>query len=301
MPRSLYSAINGLTSHQQRMDVIADNIANVNTTSFKGSRMNFVASFSQVLRPPSNAQPNGIVIGLGNQISNVVTDFSQGAFQRTGVPTDVGIAGEGFFVVQDPTGANLLTRDGSWVIDKNDFLINALGYNVQGVVYTDVATPGPDVAAVDPGNAAPAAVGDVTIPKTFDGGSGLNTVLSYSINTDGAVTVFGSLGDTLVVAYVTIAKFNAPQALNKIGNNLFTFNDAAGSFSGGASFSPTADVRKAGTNGFGQTQQGVLELSNVELAQEFTDMIVTQRGFDANARVITTADEMLQTLNAIKR
>jgi flagellar hook protein FlgE len=301
MPRSLYSAINGLTSHQQRMDVIADNIANVNTTSFKNSRMNFVASFSQVLRPPSNSQPNGIVIGLGNQISTVNTDFSQGAFQRTGVPTDVGIAGEGFFVVQDPTGSNLLTRDGAFIIDKDDFLINALGYNVRGVVYTDVATPGPDVAAVDPGNGAPAAVGDITIPKTFDGGSGLNTVLSYSINTDGAITVFGSLGDSLVVAYMTIAKFNAPQALNKIGNNLFTFNDAAGSFSGGSSFSATADVRKAGTNGFGQTQQGVLELSNVELAAEFTDMIVTQRGFDANARVITTADEMLQTLNAIKR
>ena len=69
MPRSLYSAINGLTSHQQRMDVIADNISNVNTTSFKGSRMNFVSSFSQVLRPPSNSQPDGIQIGLGNQIS----------------------------------------------------------------------------------------------------------------------------------------------------------------------------------------------------------------------------------------
>lgn len=301
MPRSLYSAINGLTSHQQRMDVIADNISNVNTTSFKGSRMSFVASFSQILRPPSNSQPNGIQIGLGNQISTVAVDFAQGAFQRTGVPTDVGIAGEGFFVVQDPTGSNLLTRDGSFIIDKNDFLINALGYNVRGVVYTDVATPGPDVAAVDPGNAAPAAVGDITIPKSFDGASGVNTVLSYSINTDGAVTVFGSLGDSLVVAYMTIAKFNTPGALNKIGNNLFTFNDAAGSFSGGSSFSATADVRKAGTNGFGQTQQGVLELSNVELAQEFTDMIVTQRGFDANARVITTADEMLQTLNAIKR
>jgi flagellar hook protein FlgE len=301
MPRSLFSAISGLSSNQQRMDVIADNIANVNTTAFKASRMNFTDSFSEIVRPPSESQPNGIQIGLGNQISNVVTQFTQGAFQRTGILTDVGLAGEGFFVVQDPSGANLFTRDGAFVLDRNDNLINSLGYNVRGVVYTDVATPGPDVAAVDPGVAAPAAISDITIPKTFDGASGANTVLNYSINTDGAVTVFGSLGDTLVVAYITIAKFNTPQALNKRGNNLFSFNSAAGSFTGGAAFSATADVRKGGTNGFATMQQGTLELSNVELAAEFTDMIVTQRGFDANARVITTADEMLQTLNALKR
>ncbi len=89
--------------------------------------------------------------------------------------------------------------------------------------------------------------------------------------------------------------------MNREGNNLYTFNSAAGSFSGGAGFSGTADVRKAGTNGFGTEQSGALQLCNVDLAAEFTDMIVTQRGFDANAKVITTADEMLQTLNGLKR
>ncbi|MBI4023664.1 MAG: flagellar hook-basal body complex protein [Verrucomicrobia bacterium] len=292
MPRSLFSAISGLQSNQQRMDVIADNISNVNTVSFKGSRMSFTNSFTQTLRQASDRQPVGIQFGLGNQISSVATNFNQGAFQRTGIPTDLALSGDGFFVVQDSSGANFVTRDGAFVVDKSGNLITADGNFVRGVVGSPAA---------DPGNNAPGAVTSITIPTQFVGANGNNTVTSFTIDIDGKITLLGSLGDTLVRAYITLAKFSNPQGLDRKGNNLYAFNSAAGSFTGGSTFSETADVRKAGSNGFATMQSGALELSNVDLAEEFTDMIVTQRGFDANARVISTADEMLQTLNTLKR
>ncbi|MDD2709689.1 MAG: flagellar hook-basal body complex protein [Verrucomicrobiae bacterium] len=385
MPRSLFTAVAGLQSHQQRMDVLADNISNANTVGFKGSRMTFIESFNQTMRPPSDNQPVGIQIGLGNQISAVAQQFSQGAFQRTGVITDVAISGEGFMVVQDASGTNYFTRDGAFSIDKDGYLITSLGYSLMGPGATWAARPATglvaDTAATDPGTSAPASVSALRIPNTFvyadtgasgthaiagtawaantvtvtcaghgfsdgdsisiynvvpagyntttpvtitvtgvntftytldtdpgayvSGGSAtdyrLNTTVSYSIGTDGKITLFGSQGDSLDAGYLTSAKFSNPQGLLRAGNNLFSFNSAAGSQSGGSSFSPTDDVRKAGTNGNGTTQSGALELSNVDMADQFTDMIVTQRGFDANARVITTADEMLQTLNGLKR
>ena len=302
MPRSLFTAVAGLQSNQTRMDVIADNVANVNTTGFKTSRMEFSDSFSQTLRAPTSTQPVGIQIGLGNTITSVTTSFLQGAFQRTDVQTDMAISGNGFFVVQDPTGVNYFTRDGAFTLDSNNALITPLGYNVRGAVYTVTGAGNPDTDAVDPGNAAPAAVGDISIPKTFKGAAGaLNTTVSYSIGSDGKISVFGDLGATLVAGFMTTATFSNPQGLEKKGNSLYQFNSAAGSFTSVTSFSGTADVRKPGTNSFGTIQSGALELSNVDLASQFTDMIVTQRGFDANARVITTTDEMLQTLNTLKR
>ena len=298
MPRSLFSAVTGLRTNQERMDVIADNIANVNTTAFKSSRESFVNSFSQTLRPPTNTQPAGVQIGLGNQVSHVSTNFNQGAFQRTDVTTDLAISGEGFFMVNSqPAGAgtNFFTRDGSFAVDRNGFLITALGHRVRGVV----GTPAAPTNAVDPLAAAPGAIGDIIIPSTF--GVGPETTVRYSIDTDGRVSLFGSAGTTWVAGFIVIAKFSTPSALNREGNNLYSFNSAAGDFSGNGTFSETADVRKPGTNGFGTSQSGALELSNVDLSQEFTDMIVTQRGFDSNASVIRTADEMLQTLNSLKR
>lgn len=390
MPRALFTSVAGLQTHQQRMDIIADNISNSNTTGFKSSRMSFIESFNQNLRPPSDKQPVGIQIGLGNQISAVAQSFSQGAFQRTGVTTDIALSGDGFMVLNDSaSGTRYLTRDGAYSIDKDGYLITSLGYNVRGAGATWAARPltgqTADTAATDPGTAAPAAVSNLRIPNSFAyagttvnfatnnatasrtsnvatittttahgfstgdyvriNGSGpaagydtatyvqvtattsttftyanagadagaaavnvgtaavnrINTTVSYSIGTDGKITLFGSQGDALVAGYVVIAKFSNPQGLVRAGNNVFTFNSAAGSMSGATSFSETTDTRKAGTNGTATTQSGALELSNVDLADAFTDMIITQRGFDANGKVITTVDEMLQTLNALKR
>jgi flagellar hook protein FlgE len=145
-------------------------------------------------------------------------------------------------------------------------------------------------------------VPDATLTNGADlGAVTTEGVVNFSIGSDGKVTLLGSSGSTRVIAYLTLAKFANPESLTKVGNNLYQFSEAAGSFSGGATFSETNDSRKAGTNGFGITQGGALEVSNVDLSEQFTEMIVTQRGFEANARIVTTADDMLQTVVNLKR
>jgi len=126
------------------------------------------------------------------------------------------------------------------------------------------------------------------------------TVQSYTIGLDGKISLFGSAGTNRTIGYVTTARFSNPESLQQAGNNLYTFSDSAGTVSGGTSFSETLDTRKAGTNGFGQIQSGALELSNVDLSEEFSDLIISQRSFEANAKVVTTSDEMLRTVVNLK-
>lgn len=141
---------------------------------------------------------------------------------------------------------------------------------------------------------------------TLSGGADLGPlreegVNSFTVGDDGAVNLFGSFGTVRRIAYVVLTKFSDPSALSRIGSNLYAFSTGAGTFSGTNSFSLTADTRKANTNGLGSLQNNALELSNVDLSQQFTDMITTQRAFEANARVITTGDEMLQTVVNLRR
>jgi flagellar hook protein FlgE len=536
---ALNSAVNGLRMHQQKIDTIADNIANVNTLGFKGSRAHFADSFYQTIRAASNRQPVGIAVGTGGSVQTISVLHTQGALTRTGGPTDVAITGEGFFMVRDPVkGTVAFTRAGDFTIDKNNKLINSLGMNVLGVVGDQFATNGD---ATDPGVAAPTDVGELIIPSTFvsqaqpvqatgtitvggnlpdvgdtlvvggviftfvaagtvpaansqqieigtdatstasniardlaktdeinalvdfeantnvvsitgkssgvgagalgnsigigtgnavgsytfnanpaaadtftvngttftfvttasagtnillgatvaetlanivshlnttegkaltdmtafanqngelvltaiEGGTdgnnltitsataamtasgatlaggvtkmgddeiafppGFNallqngadlgdiqteTVLNFSIGLDGEISLFGSAGTTRKIGYIMVAKFSNPAALAKMGNNLYHFTEAAGSFSGGSSFSITTDSRKPATDGIGSLQGGALELSNIDISEQFTEMILTQRGFEANARVITTSDEMLQTVVNLRR
>ncbi len=140
---------------------------------------------------------------------------------------------------------------------------------------------------------------------TMNGGVALGalrteSVQSYNIGPDGKISLLGSSGTTRVIGYVTTANFSNPDALQQAGNNLYTFSSAAGSASGGNSFSETADVRKPGTNGSGQVQSGALEVSNVDLAQEFSNLIISQSSFEANAKIVSTSDELLRTVINLK-
>jgi flagellar hook protein FlgE len=315
MTSALSTAVSALKSHSERLDVTADDIANVDTTGFKSSKASFSSSFQQTVRAPTANQPVGVQVGLGNQISAVSQNFSQGAFQRTGIATDLALSGEGFMVVNSGaggTGANFFTRNGSFAVDKDGYVIDSQGNRLQVVTAKwNAATNPPTLvtAADDPsivpnaGTGVPQAntVGDLMIPSSFTTGGTTETVVNYSIDTNGKVTLYGASGNAFVAGYVTVAKFSNPQGLNKAGGTLYTFNDAAGSMSGGNSFDRTNDVRQAGKSGAGSTQSGALELSNVDLADSFTDMIITQRAFEANTKVVTTADEMLQTLMSIRK
>ena len=283
MLRSLTSAISGLQYFQQRMDIIGNNIANVNTTAFKGSRTHLVDSFSDTLRSSSAASGTGsgqsaLQIGSGVQLAAVHNFYTQGAFARTGVNTDLAVAGNGFFVVRDTlSDSEFATRAGDFRVDGNGFLVTNTGLRVRG--YSDAALTTYGDIQVDAAGAPPS-----TDPSA--------TLVSFSINGDGKINVNMSDGTQFERGQILLQNFKDPQGLIKEGFSLY---------SGLANAGPLGAPSPANTNGIGKIQSGALELSNVDLANEFTDLIVTQRAYQANARIITTSDEMLQELVNLKR
>ncbi|WPD19974.1 flagellar hook-basal body complex protein [Thermaerobacter composti] len=289
MMRSLYAAISGLQNHQLRMDVIGNNIANVNTVGFKASRVTFKELFSQTLRgaaaptPPVRGGTNPIQIGLGTTLSGIDVVHQPGNPQVTGVNTDLAIQGDGFFVLQDATGAEVYTRAGDFRLDAQGYLVSGDGLLVLGWQDTggnlpptrDATNLGP-IRVLDP-DADPA-----TEPR--------DVVVSFSIDTAGVITGTFADGSTRPIAQIALATFANPSGLLRDGH-LYRESNNSG----------VPDVGAPGTGGRGTVQAGALEMSNVDLSREFVDMIVTQRGFQANSRVITTSDEMLQELVNLKR
>lgn len=294
MIRSLYSAVSGMLNNQRAMDVIGNNIANANTVAFKDSRTDFADAFYQVSRSATANQPVNNQVGLGSIIVSTPSQFTQGAFQRTDVPTDIAINGDGFFVVQNATAtSNALTRAGDFILDQGDATATppVLGYlRTQDGWYVMGNADGPPPTAIPAAGQAIAGMDKIYIPVEVAAGE---LTSSFNIDSDGTVTAVGQLGTTLVVGYVGIASFPNPNGLIRTGSNRFEYNSSAGD-------SATA-VKTPGNGTAGTLQQGALELSNVDLAEQFSDMIITQRAFDANAKTITTSDEMLQTITNLKR
>lgn len=274
---------------QSRMDVIGNNIANVNTTGYKSARMDFADAFSQTYRgagagsgTTSNTDP--IQVGTGVISTSIKSQFTQGAITRTGPQTDLAVSGDGFFVVEDPiSGAQFATRAGDFRLDQSYRLVTNNGFRVQGFTDSGLSTEG-DIVVDGTGR-----------PSTSDP---LATVSSYAIGRDGIVTVRLSDGTEFSRGQILMQRFSDPNALTKQGNNLYSSMSAAGPLTSGTAASGAS---APGTNGLGIIESGALELSNVDLAKEFADMIVTQRSFQANARIITTSDEILQELVALKR
>jgi flagellar hook protein FlgE len=270
MMRSLYSGVTGLRSHQTKMDVIGNNIANVNTIGFKSSRVVFQDIFSQTVASASAPSANSggtnpQQIGLGVQLSTIDISFSSTSAQYTGNPLDLAIDGDGFFIISDGAGYTY-TRAGNFKTDSENYLVDSNGNYVMG--YT--GTPGAD--------------GTVTTlekikldPKYTD----------ISVNRNGEVVGIDSTTKaTTVIGKVALASFANPNGLEKTGGNSYRETVNSGN-----------PVYKApGTGGTGSINPSSLEMSNVDLTSEFTDMIVTQRGFQANSRIITTTDEMLEEL-----
>jgi flagellar hook protein FlgE len=259
MMRSLFSAISGLKAHQTMMDVVGNNIANVNTSAFKSSRITFQDIISQTARgaqAPSGTQGgmNPIQVGLGVQTGSIDSLMTQGNLQSTNKPTDVAIQGDGFFAVTDGTNT-MYTRDGNFSIDSTGKLIHAAtGMSV---------------------------VPAVTVPT-----NATNFTVAQSGQLSWTVGTAVQTGPVL-----TLNNFANPAGLSRTGNNLFAVSNNSGPATPGT----------PGSNGLGTLQAGFLEMSNVDLAAQFTNMIIAQRGFQANSRVITASDEVLQDLVNIKR
>ncbi|MBC8095360.1 MAG: flagellar hook-basal body complex protein [Akkermansiaceae bacterium] len=317
MLRSLTSGVSAMQQFQQQMDVIGNNIANVNTTAFKGARIDFEDSFSQTLSTGSGG--SSMQVGTGVGTSAISNQFIQGAISNTGNNADLAITRNGFFVVRDSlNNSDFATRDGSFHID-NGFLVNSSGMRVQGFSDSSLTTRGDVVidgndmqatrvatanAAITAANAAvaaanpadPVAVAAANLQLT-NAQASLTTaqslkMASFNIDPEGKINLRLSDGTEYVRGQVLLQNFSNPQALSKEGSNLFSGLDIAGAL---------PQTAAPGTNGLGAIQSGALEGSNVDLANEFSSLITTQRAFQASARIITTSDEILQELVNLKR
>jgi flagellar hook protein FlgE len=277
MIQSLFSGVSALLSDQTDMDVIGNNIANSNTDAFKASTANFTESFLQETRAATANQPVGLGVGLGTQVASSTTNFNQGVFQTTNVPTDMGINGSGWFAVQSVSGTNYVTRNGDFVEDSSGYLRTPAGDYLMGV---NSAT-----APTSPSTGFPP--NKIQIPTTVASGS---PVVSFTVDPTGTITVTGQDGTTQVSGYITLQKYNNDNGLTDVGNSLYNYEPAAGA----------NQFYVASSSGVGSIQTGVLEASNVDLSTEFSNMIIAQNGFDAAARVITTSDDMLQTVTQLK-
>lgn len=287
MMRALYSGITGLRNHQTRMDVIGNNISNVNTSGYKASRVVFQDIYSQTLSPASGSTTNngGInpkQVGLGSSIASIDVLHTPSASQYTGVPLDLSIQGSGFFVVRN-NGQEFYTRAGNFGTDNNNNLVTGNGSFVLG--YMGTTAPGSPA-----GTPVPIQIADYYKDVAIDE-KGVITGI------DGRETIGTPPVDNpdykknVTIGYIAIATFNNENALEKVGQNAYRSSSNSG----------TATYNTPGNGVAGKVNPGTLEMSNVDLASEFTDMIVTQRGFQANSRIITTTDSMLEELVNLKR
>lgn len=284
---SLTSGVSAMSSFTKGLEVIGNNIANVNTVGYKASNVNFSDSFSNTLRssaPSSTSASNqeAIQIGTGVQISQITTNFTQGSLSSTGLDTDLGISGNGFFLVKDPTSGTLYaTRAGNFHVDSNGYLVTTDGYRVQG------ATGGTS-------SAAPTGFSDIKLGTPPTG----TELSSWSISSSGDLTEFYSDGSSVTTNQLLLQNYNDTSALEKVGSNLYTGFTAAGVI---GSTTPSATDNTPGANGLGTIKSGELELSNVDLTDEISKMITVQRSFQASSRLITVSDSVLDDIVNLKR
>tara|TARA_R110002073_G_scaffold56029_5_gene143049 strand:- start:684 stop:1466 length:783 start_codon:yes stop_codon:yes gene_type:complete len=257
MVRSLWISKTGLDAQQTKMDVIANNLANVSTNGFKRARAVFEDLLYQTIRQPgaqSSQQtqiPSGLQLGVGVRPVSTENIFTQGALQKTDNAKDVAINGEGFFQILLPDGTTAYTRDGAFQTDINGQMVTSSGFTLQPAVTIPpnstsitIARDG-TVSAVSPGTAAPIQVGTIQL-----------------------------------------VNFINPAGLQNAGENLYKETAASG----------TPNPNSPGTNGLGLLVQNFVETSNVNVVEELVSMIQTQRAYEINSKSIETSDQMLQRL-----
>ncbi len=284
---TLTSGVSALRTFSKGLEVIGNNIANVNTTGYKGSKATFEDSFSNTLRgsSPSSATASNlsaVQVGTGVKLASINANFTQGGLSTTGVNTDLGVSGAGFFRVLNITdNSEYVTRAGDFRIDDQGYLVTNKGYRVQGLVGGSSA-------------AAPSTVGSIRL-GTPPAGTQLQ---SFSFNRQGNLVEFYSDGSSAVTNRVLLQNFQDPSALQRTGDNLFTGMANAGPV-GGLALATTGNG--PGSNGLGTIEGGTLELSNVDLTEQFANMITTQRSFQASSRIVTVSDQVLEEVVNLKR
>lgn len=262
MIRSLFTAATGMIAQQLNLDVIANNLANVNTSGYKKSKADFQDLMYQIIEEPgttANQQgtsPTGIQIGLGVRPAAVGKIHSQGDFQSTGNPLDIAIEGDGFLQVTLPNGDLAYTRSGALKLNETGMLVTSDGYQV---------TPA------------------ITIPPD---------AIGITISTDGMISVKQPSSNTATqVGQLQTGRFQNPAGLRAMGRNLFEETESSGA----------ATLGTPGEDGLGTIAQGYLESSNVSVVEEIVQMVTGQRAYEANSKVIQTADQILSNAINVKR
>lgn len=279
---TMSSGVSALRTFTKGLEVIGNNIANVNTTGYKSSSAQYSDSFSNVLQrsaPSTGASGTNtttIEVGTGVKLAGIATNFSQGSLSATGSATDLGVSGNGFFRVRNSLNdQEFVTRAGNFRWDDQGYLTTQEGFRVQGL------TNG--------------SIGDIQL-STPPAGTQLQ---SFTIDRAGSLVEFYSDGTSATNNQILLQDFQNPAALKKEGNNLYSAMESAGPI--GSATLATDGSNAPGTNGLGAIQSGVLELSNVDLTDQFAELITTQRSFQAGSRLITISDTVLEDIVNLKR
>ncbi len=262
MLRALKTAALGMTAQQLNVDVIANNLANVNTTGYKKSKIEFQDLLYETMQAgdrdgrQGHENPTKLQVGLGNKPISTFRSFSEGNIEKTGNPLDLAIDGKGFFQVQMPDGSYAYTRDGSFKVNSEGYMVTNSGLKV----YPEISMP-EDVSAI-------------------------------SISANGLVSVMvNGKNEAEELGQLEMVTFMNPAGLEAKGGNLFVVSEASGE----------PIYANAGEDGMGLVQQGYLEKSNVDVAQEMIDLIVAQRAYEINSKAVKTADELMAMTNGLKR
>jgi flagellar basal-body rod protein FlgG len=254
--RALSIASTGMLAQQTNVEVIANNLANMNTTGFKAQRAAFVdLLYQNVAQPGARSSdagtivPSGIQLGAGVKTQSVYRITTQGDLSSTNNTYDMAVSGKGYFRIQMPDGTDAYTRDGNFALSAEGQLVTQQGYVVQ---------PG------------------ITIPST---------ATAVSVSATGLVQVtLPSQTAQQTVGQMELTRFPNDAGLKAQGDNLYTETESSGSPQSGT----------PGSTGYGTIQQKYLETSNVDAVSEMTSMITAQRAYEMNSKVITAADQMLQ-------
>ena len=261
MLRAFSTSATGMAAQQTMVDVIANNLANINTTGFKKSQVAFQDLLYIKLKDAGAEvvsglkSPTGLEVGSGVRTSATVRVFTGGELQSTNRPLDIAISGEGFLQVSMPNGDIRYTRDGSLQRNADGELVTTTGYRIEPAISIPI-----DAASVD-------------------------------IGKDGSVNVKDAAGTQSVVGTIELARFPNPTGLSAEGENLFAETQASG----------TATPGTAGDSGYGIILAGFLEKSNVQMITELVNLITAQRAYETNSRAIRAGDEMLRQANQIAR
>jgi len=282
MNRALFAGLSGTIAFQNRLDVVATNLANATTTGYKEGRVTFQDALYQTLRGGRAGSDVGLgglnpmQIGSGVTLGTIQVQHNQGSLERTGQALDAAIEGAGMFVLSDGSG-NFYARDGAFVLDSTNTLVGASsGYKVQGwmAVAGEVDATGPTSDLV---------AHSASVAVSSQDGRPAASLVSLIVGENGLIEGQFSDGRSRTLAQLALANFPNPGGLRRVGSNLYEPASAAGS----------ATVGPANTGGRGRVVGQALEMSNVDLTRSFVDMITTQRGFQASTRVIASANEML--------